>query len=392
MVRRRLRVAVLIDSHRTSLRAVLRGIAAYGRDHGPWSLYHQDGPLGLGIVERLHTWRGDGVLYRFEDPSLNQEIRRLHLPAVNLRRVFDTDEVVQIEHHHQAVARQAAEHLIERGFGQFAYCGFEGKAYSERRGEAFAAELKRRGLRVSQFTKVHWEFRSSLGPDIRKSEEALAQWLVRLEKPVGLMACNDLCAQKVLMACSELGLAVPEDVAVVGVDDDDLFCDLCDPPLSSVDPNFETIGYEAAAALARIIRGEPSPACPRRVEPLGVVLRASTDVRAIPDREVAAALHYIRQHACEGILVEDVYRAVRLSRSTLERRFAKLVGRSPRAEILRRQLERVQQLLASTDFPLKTIAQIAGFAYPEAMCHMFKRVTGQSPGQYRQAAQSERPA
>jgi len=344
------------------------------------------------LVEQLHTWRGDGILYRSEDPALIQEIQRLRLPAVNLRHVFDSEEVVQIEHHHQALALHAAEHLIERSFEHFAYCGVVNRGYSDRRGAAFTAYLQKRGLPCSLFNKMRWEFRATLGPDIRKTEEALAQWLQGLEKPVGMMTCNDLCGQKVLRACSELGLAVPEEVAVVGVDNDDVFCDLCDPPLSSVDPDFETIGYEAAAALVRIIRGDPPPSCARRVEPLGVVLRTSTDVRAIPDREVAAALHYIRQHACEGILVENVYRAVRLSRSTLERRFAKLVGHSPRAEILRRQIERVQQLLASTDFPLRTIAQIAGFAYPESMCHLFKRVTGRSPGQYRQTAQGTRPA
>ena len=378
-----LRIAVLMESHRKSLRAVLRGIAAYGRDHGPWSLYHLEGPLEPSLVEQLHGWRGDGVIYRSENQSLIREVHRLRLPSLNLRRVFDSDEVVHMDRHHQAVARLAAEHLLQRGFERFAYCGFQGKPFSDRRAQAFADSLAAKGLRPNLFTGLRWEFRGSVSAENRRGEDALTHWLVGLEKPVGLMTCSDLCGQKVLRACSELGIAVPEQVAVVSVDNDDLLCELCDPPLSSVDPDFERMGYESAAALDRIIRGEPSPASGQPVEPLGVVLRASSDVHAIPDRDVAAALHFIRQHACEGILVEDVYRAVHLSRSTLERRFARLVGRSPRAEIMRRQIERVQRLLVQTDFPLKKIAQIAGFNYPESMCHFFKRITGQSPIAYR---------
>jgi LacI family transcriptional regulator len=378
-----LRIAVLMESHRKSLRAVLRGIAAYGRDHGPWSLYHLEGPLEPALVDNLHGWRGDGVIFRSDHGELIRKVARLGLPWLNLRHVFDSDDVIQMGRHHQAVARLAAEHLLQRGFEHFAYCGFQGQPFSDRRGEAFVHCLAAKAPQPALFTGLRWEFRGSVSDDNRRREDSLAQWLGDLPKPVGLMTCSDLCGQKVLRACSELGIAVPEQVAVVSVDNDDLLCELCDPPLSSVDPDFEKMGYESAAALDRIIRNEPPPAHGTAVEPLGVVLRASSDVQAIADPEVAAAIHYIRQHACEGILVEDVFRAVRLSRSTLERRFAKLVGRSPRAEIMRRQIERVQRLLVQTDFPLKKIAQISGFNYPESMCHLFKRIVGQSPMAYR---------
>lgn len=225
----------------------------------------------------------------------------------------------------------------------------------------------------------------------QRQENSLAQWLTKLPQPNGLMACNDSCGQMVLRFCSELGIIVPEQIAVVGVDNDDMICELCDPPLSSVDANFEKMGYAVAAAMALLIQGERHSTSSQLVEPLGVVLRESTDVQTIPDREVAAALHFIRQHACEGIGVEDVSRAVRLSRSTLECRFTRLVGCPPRTEIARRQFERIQRLLVQTEFPLKKIADIAGFDYPETMCRLFKRHTGQSPIAYRVRHKTQKP-
>jgi LacI family transcriptional regulator len=390
---RRLRIAVLIESQSKSLRSVLRGIAAYGRDHGPWSLYHQEGPLEPAVVGQLRGWRGDGIMFLCERRELVQEICGLGLPALNLFEAFGGDDVVQMARHDRMIAQQAAEHLLERGFEHFAYCGFQGVWWSERRCDAFVAYLAQKGIQPSLFTTLRAENRVSgyrLLPigEGRQQDDALAQWLTGLDRPVGLMACSDSCGQKVLRTCGELGIVVPEQMAVVGVDNDDLLCELCDPPLSSVNPDFEKFGYAAADAMVRVIQGVRRTTGGQPVDPLGVVLRESSDVEAIPDREVAAALHFIRQHACEGIGVEDVFRAVALSRSTLERRFAKLVGRSPRAEIARRQLERVQTLLVQTQFPLKKIAQIAGFRYVESMCHLFKRITGQSPIAYRKRGTS----
>ena len=260
--------------------------------------------------------------------------------------------------------------------------------WSERRGEAFAAYLAKRGLRSSVFTSLRAEtrvsgYRLSVMDGGRCQEDSLAQWLTELPQPVGLMACNDSCGQLVLRTCGELGIMVPEQVAVVGVDNDDLICELCDPPLSSVDANFEKMGYAAAAALVGVIRGDRRPRGGQLVEPFGVVLRESTDVRAISDRDVAAALHFIRQHSCEGIGVEDVCgpcvsRGVRSNVASPDWSAA-----PPRDEISQRQLERVKSLLTQTEFPLKKIAELAGFNYLETMCRLFKRLTGQSPIAYR---------
>jgi len=184
---------------------------------------------------------------------------------------------------------------------------------------------------------------------------------------------------------------VPDEVAVIGADNDEVLCELSDPPLTSIDPDARGMGYQAAALLERMIHGEAPPREKIRIKPRGVVVRQSTDVLAIADRMVAAAVHFIREHASSGISVEDVLTDVRLSRSTLERRFAKYLGRSPKTEILRVQLQHVKRFLSETDYPLARVARLSGFSHVENMCNFFKAKTGQTPGQYRRQARTRAP-
>ncbi len=202
------------------------------------------------------------------------------------------------------------------------------------------------------------------------------------------MTCNDLRGFHVLGACHRCGLRVPDEVAVVGVDDDALLCELCDPPLSSIIPNAEQIGYEAAALLDRLMAGGEADVAVRLVPPLGVTTRLSTDVLAIDDEHFAAAVRYIRAHACHGITVDDVLGRLPLSRSTLERRFRKYLGRSPQAEIRAVQLGRAKQLLVETDHPMHRIAELVGFEHAEYFIFAFRRAFGRTPGAYREEARS----
>jgi LacI family transcriptional regulator len=213
--------------------------------------------------------------------------------------------------------------------------------------------------------------------------DRLSQWLATLPRPVGIMACNDVRGKEVLDGCSHCGLAVPEEVAIVGVDNDELLCELCDPPLTSVVPAPDTIGYEAAQWLDQWMAGQQPLPSPRLVAPRGIATRQSTDILAVADPEVAAALRRIRQAACDGLTVDGILRDVPVSRSILERRFRKFLGRSPQAVIRQTQLKRVQQLLGETDLPLAQIADLAGYKHVEHMCVVFKRELHETPGQYR---------
>jgi LacI family transcriptional regulator len=211
-----------------------------------------------------------------------------------------------------------------------------------------------------------------------------------LPKPLGVMACNDMRGQHVLEACARVRLRVPEEVAVIGVDDDALLCELCDPQLSSVVPNAEGVGYEAAALLDRLMAGKAPLKTPLLISPLGITTRQSTDILAVEDPHIATALRFIREHACLGATVGDVLAHVPLSRTMLERGFRKYLGRSPQQEIRAIQMKRVSQLLADTNLKLAEIAELAGFKHPEYLNVAFKRDTGQTPGKYRKASKRHR--
>jgi LacI family transcriptional regulator len=381
------RIALLIESSRAYGQGLLRGITAYIRDHRPWSIYQQERMMSDDAPAWLDGWRGDGVIARIESPALLRAIQRLHCPAVDLRGMHDIPGIPLIETDDQAVTRLAVAHLAERGFRHFAYCGYQGANFSARRLKYFLPLVRHAGFEPLVYEGTATS--SPTGATVQIEGRALmyerpvADWVERLPKPVAIMACNDVRGQQMLSACRDRGVAVPDDVAVIGVDNDQIICELCDPPLSSVEPNTRQIGYDAAGLLDRMMAGQRASRAKTFIGPLGVVARASTDVLAIPDRLVAAALRYIRQHACDGIGVEEVLENVPLSRSTLERRFARYIGRAPKAEITRVQIERVKQLLRSTPFPLVQIADLTGYAHHESMCTIFKRETGKTPGEYR---------
>jgi LacI family transcriptional regulator len=383
---RRPHVALLIESSRGYGRGLLRGIAEYVRLSGHWSVYLQRHHLYDAPPPWLKDWQGDGILARVENRRLLNAIRARGVPVVDLRgRLLDPDLPVILTDD-AAGARLAAEHLLERGFRDFAFCGFVGTPYSDGRQYVFQQVIRDAGYDCHAYEPPRG-LRGRNPDDYERQglvhEEDIARWLRALPRPVGVMACNDARGHQVLNACREVGIAVPDELAVIGVDNDDVVCDLCDPPLTSVVPSTRRIGYEAAALLDRMMAGEPAPREPVIVPPQGIVTRRSTDVLAIEDRDVAAAVRFIREHACAGITVEDVLARVPMSQSALERHFRDLFGRTPKAEIMRVQLERVKQLLAETTLSLKEIAARAGFAYVEYMCAVFKQRVGETAGQYR---------
>ena len=217
----------------------------------------------------------------------------------------------------------------------------------------------------------------------------MAAWLAKLPRPIGIMACYDIKAQQLLDVCRELEIAVPEEIAVIGVDNDRLLCDLASPPLSSVAPNTQRTGYEAAELLDRMMAGETIASEAHLIAPLGVETRQSTDVLAIDDADVARAVRFIRQNFRSGINVADVLREVPLSRRILESRFRRTLGRTMHQEITRLRMAHVKRLLADTDLPLTEVAQSSGFEHVEYLSVAFKRETGSTPRDFRRKS---RPA
>jgi LacI family transcriptional regulator len=380
------RVALLVESSRGYGRGILWGVAKYVREHDPWSVFFQDLNLCDDTPGWLKNWQGEGILSRLENDDVLETIHRLKVPAVYLRRVDRKVGMPSVLTDNVAVSRFCFEHLKERGFRHFAFCGFNGADYSDERRDGFVDLVKAAGLNCHIYTDGAQPARmdtaqyEGLG---LKDGGSVANWIKKLPKPVGVMACNDMRGQQVLDACRATGLMSPEEVAVIGVDNDEVLCNLSDPPLSSVVPDTERIGYQAAVLLAQMMAGKKTPPQEVLMEPSGIVTRHSTEVLAMEDRQIAAAARFIREHACEGIDVSDVLRAVPMSRSTLDRNFIKILGRSPKDEILRIRLNRVKQLLVDTDFSLALITEKVGLDHVEHLSRIFKIRTGVTPSEFR---------
>lgn len=383
------RVALLIESSRSYGRELLMGIAKYVRIHGPWSIEFEEGDPSESLPKWFDRWKWDGIIARISTPAMAEVIGRCGVPVVDLSGSLPESRFPQIRSDEELVGRMAAEHLMERGFQNFAFCGYNGTDWSDMRRASFEVRVTEGGFTCLAFENPD-PLQSYSASDYEehgeRHEEDLMRWLQSLPKPCGLMACNDARGRQVLNCCREVDVAVPDEVAVIGVDKDEIFCELSDLPLSSVILNTQQIGFEAAALLARLMAGESNGLPSIVVKPVGVLARQSTDVLAIDDRKIALALGYIREHACDGLDVEDLLKAVPLSRSVLERRFSQLLGRSPKGEILRVRLDRVCSLLVESDLSLAEVAGKAGFDHPEYMSRLFKSKMGITPGEFRKQA------
>ena len=384
IVSSRPRVALFVESSRSYGRDLLRGISLFARTRTNWSLLHQEMTIDAGLPDWWQQSCLSGVIARVDAHTIDP-LRTLGVPIVDVRCRRKFAGVPQVETDDQAVAELAFHHLWERGFRRFAFCGFQHAHYSD--------------LRLRFFQKLVSDaacpFSSYLTPsqpdttltDIEQSGlvdvDAMSKWLSSLKFPTGLLVCNDIRGQQVLNACRTLEIAVPDDLGVIGVDDDDAICPLSDPPLSSVRPDAQGVGFRAAEILQSLMNGESTPNSIEYIRPTKVVQRLSTQVSAIEDRELSRVCRFIREHACEGIDVNDVAEFTTLSRRQLERRFRNELNRTPHEEITSVQVSRVQQLLRETSMTLEQIAPLAGYSHKERLSAVFKRETGQTPGAYR---------
>jgi len=382
---RRPDVALIVETSKAYGRGLLRGINRYVRSCGPWSIYIDERGLWDPLPEWLRRWKGDGMILRTADRRMVRSALRTDAKVVYLGEQSDLD-LPGVHPDDRPISRMAAEHLWERGFRQFGFVGIRGVCWSEKRRDSLNQRMAEAGSTLAVLEFNAWPRAS--GP-WEQDQRRLVEWIAALPKPVAIMACYDVVGLRVLDACRRADLAVPEEVAVIGVDNDEILCELADPPLSSVAHDLDRIGYEAAWLLDRLMSGEPAPAAPILLEPLRVVARQSTDTVAVSDPVLARALRFIREHACDGIGVSDLGRETHLSRRTLERRFFKELGCTPHEEILRAQLDRVKRLLAETNLPLEAIARRTGFTHTSYMVALFRRKTGQTPGAYRKAIRAQ---
>lgn len=375
-------VALLIETSLAYGRGLLRGVARYVHEHGPWSIYFRPQGLDASPPPWLVGWRGDGILARINNRKMAKAVLQTQLPTVDVRNALSGVGLPGIGPDNRAVVQLACRQFLDSGFRHIAFCGApqgENRFLDVRR-DYFRELVEESGLSCH----IYLPRRTARGDSAWEQEQGrLVRWLKKLPKPVGVMTCDDNQGLQVLDACLRAQLAVPDQVAVIGVNNDEHLCGLSNPPLSSVDVNPERIGYEAAALLDRLMAGAKPPKGIVEFPPRGLVVRQSSDVVGIDDHYLAAALRFIRAHVGDSITVAQIADALDISRSTLERRFLALLGRTPKQEITRVQLAKAQDLLTQTNLPLAIVAEKSGFRSAGYFCEVFHRLVGCTPGTYR---------
>jgi len=382
-------IALLIESSRNYGRGVLRGIARYAHAHGPWSFFVQERELHSGIPKWLQNWKGDGIIARIENRRMAAQLLKLNCPVVDVLGSFRFAKIPAFDTDATAVAKLAADFFLKAGFKHFAFSGYKGIPFSDRRAAAFAEYLEKHGKTMLEMPAI---LRGGDAVDIQAIEQhgmmanqITARWLNARPHPLAVFACNDVRAQQVLNACRHNNIRVPEAVAVMGVDNDDVLCNLCDPPLTSIEPNTDLLGYEAASLLAQAMAGKRVPTPFTQIPPLRLVERASTDVIAMDDLVLVQAVRFIRNEVGSGIAVKDVLAHVNRSRTDMEQRFRRWLGTSIHDHIEHQRLERVSQLLLETDFNLDEVARRSGFTTAAHLCSLFKKNFNQTPTSFRKS-------
>ncbi|MDD2455881.1 MAG: DNA-binding transcriptional regulator [Kiritimatiellae bacterium] len=379
-------VALVLSLNKRFDRKVIEGVTRFVHESGHWSVFLEDDPTAK--IPDFRHGHFDGVIADLDDPRIPRQVAGLAMPVVGIGGIESgcalnlTVSTVGTNNH--KIAQMAAEYLMRLGLRSFGYCGVPASTidpWNRERQETFERQVTVAGHACAIFKARYkpshsWE----------QLQEAIRAWLDPLPKPVGVLAANDVRARHVLEACRRFGFRVPDDVAVLGVDNDELICDLATPPLSSIVQGTEEIGYRAAKLLDALMRHQAKRVTNILVDPVTIAERASTDLIATTDRVVADALRLIRQQACGGLGVAQVAQGIGVSRSTLDGHFRQVVGRSVHQEILRVQISAARSLLATTDLSLEDIARRAGFCHAQYLAAIFRRECGQTPGEFRRLA------
>lgn len=371
------KVALLIETSREFGRSFLYGVARYSRTHGPWVFYKETGGLERSIP-KIKDWGADAVMTRtIKDID---QLHGLNIPIIYvIHHERDDSPYPSVTTNSENIARMAAEYFLDRGFRNFAYCGFDTMPWSVQRGENFNRLINQAGFEVRHYTQPaskslrHWE----------NEQKILADWLKKLPKPVAVMACNDDRGQHVIEASKTVNIKIPEEMTVLGVDNDVLVCDLCEPPLSSISLNTEKAGYDSAELLDKLMHGAKMTGQKIVVEPTHIVTRRSTDILSIQDPEVADALRFIRNNCREQISVDDVVASLSVSRRVLEKRFRKQLNRSVLEEIRKARTNAAAQMLVETEMSIAQIAEKLGYTETAHLSRYFHKEKGLSPVAFR---------
>ncbi len=383
-----IRLILLTDFTEAFAHYLLKGILAYSQGRIPWvvcrmppSYKHTHGIRG--VLEWAHKWEADAIIGQFDTTDEVELFANSGIVALAQDYKKRWECIPNITGAYHLTGKMAATYFLQKGFRHFAFYGYKDVVWSQERCDGFRAEIGRHGYAENFYEYQHQQLDNlwfyEAGP--------LCEWLRSLPHPVALMACDDNQASRITEACTLCGLHIPEDIAVLGVDNDELTCTLSDPTLSSVDMNIERGGYEAAELIEQLLHTPGLPYQDVVIQPTGIVSRQSTNTYSTTDPYILKALQYIHQHIDRPFVVNDIVEQVPLSRRLLETRFRKETRKSVYQYILHLRIERFTQLLLRSDDPIAEIALQTGFQDVRNMARPFRAVKGCTPLEYRRKHQ-----
>ena len=381
---RMIRLLFITDYSDSYANRLLKGITDYSKDKGQWSIcrmptYHKQS-IGIeGILEIAREWEIDVIIGTFEDGDDIGLLRSNGIIVIAQDFKKRLHGIPNITGNYKGTGKMAAGHFIDRGFRNFGFFGLKDVCWSDERHEGFRKEIKAHGLEESLHTynmqdiDRHWFYERS----------ALAQWLKALPKPIGILACDDNQGNNLIQACNSAGIKIPQEVSILGVDNDELLCNLSIPTLSSIAIDIEGGGFQVAQLIERLVESQDTEYEDIILQPTKIVPRISTAAYATGDSEILKAIMFIHQNSRRKISVDDVVEQVAMSRRLLEIRFKEITGESIYQYIMLLRLKTFAEMLLETNEQVINIALSIGESDAKSISKKFKAVYGCSPNEYR---------
>jgi LacI family transcriptional regulator len=371
------KIVLLIETSREFGRQLLSGIVRYSRINGPWSFYKEQ--IGLvSYIPQLKNWKPDGIIVR--DSLIKTELLKLKIPTIlALHDSTVPKNLPVIKTDSYAISKLAAEHLLEKGLKRFAFLGFNNYEWSNQRKTYFEKFINEAGYAVSKYQSPH----KNVGKDWGSEQLHVIDWIKNLPKPIGIMACNDDRGQHIIEVCKLIGFGVPDDISIIGVDNDPMICEIGDPPLTSIALNVVNAGFEAAKLLDDLIGGIKMKGQQIVVTPTNVVQRQSTDILAVNDSDLKDAIRFMKENAKNKITVDKIVKATNVGRRTLERKFKKTIRKTILAELKHIRIGQISKMLIETNMQISEIVSMSNFSDIEHISRYFKKEKGVSLSQFR---------
>ena len=382
------KILLLTDFSSGYSRNLLRGIVRYSREHEPWVFfrmpqYYRELYGDDGVVKWAKKWKADAIIAQLANINLNK-INKLKVPIIIQNFKERADKICNITGDYVKTGVMAADFFLDRGYSNFAYYGRKDMIWSRERSDGFKRRIEGAGFSVSVLNVEHRE-----NEDWSFDSVAVSNWLLSLPKPVALFACDDYFASQITETCKIYNIAVPDEISVLGVDNDDLLCNISDPPLSSIVLDVEKGGYLAACALHQLMNREIAQACNIVIPPMRIEMRKSTDQYAVTDQHVLRAIDFIKKEYAKPLLFDEIFRLIPISRRTLEKKFKKATGMPMYQFLLKYKSEQFARAIINSDQPLENLAMDCGFDEYKNVARVFQKYKGTSPQKYRKIHQEK---